>query len=127
MQDREQREAIKENLIEAIRTARKVMCGSTLVIGTPAKVEIEVKKALRRGETVMENGVSRWISHNVVFDPTKSGSAVYIWRGDKVKHEKVLCTKGEDGKITTQTLGFCFLKASTLALRNRMTITKGKL
>jgi hypothetical protein len=110
MQDREQREAAREKLIEAFRTARKVMCGDTLVIGSPAEVELEVKKALRRGVTVTENGVSRWISHNVIHDHTKSGSAAYTWRGDKVKHEKVLVTKGKDGQIKTQTLGFCFFE-----------------
>jgi hypothetical protein len=110
MQDREQREAIKEKLIEAIRTARKVMCGSTLVIGSPFEVEIEAKKALRRGETVMENGVSQWISHQVVFKPDKPGSYAFTWRGNKVKHEKMLCTKTQDGRITTETIGFCFLE-----------------
>jgi hypothetical protein len=112
MQDREQREAAKEKLIEAFRTARKVMCGSTLVIGTPAEVEVEVKKALRRGESVTENGVSRWISHQVVFKSGKSGSDAYVWdkTGNKVKHEKVLCTKTQDGRITTETIGFCFLE-----------------
>ena len=110
MQDRELREARREKLIEAIRKARKAQCGETLVIGTDAEVEKHIQKALRRGETVMENGVSRWISHNVVFDPSKSCSDAYTWRGDKVKHEKVLCTKTQDGRITTETIGFCFLE-----------------
>lgn len=112
MQDREQREANRDKLIEAFRTARKVMCGETLVIGTDAEVEKFVKKALRRGETVTENGVSRWVSHNVVFESDKPGSHAYVWdkSGNKVKHEKVLCTKGKDGKITMKTVGFCFLE-----------------
>jgi len=112
MQDREQREATKTLLIEAIRKARKVMCGETLVIGTHEEVEAYVKKALRRGETVTENGVSQWISNNVVFESDKPGSHAYVWdkTGNKVKHEKVLCTKGKDGKITMKTIGFCFLE-----------------
>jgi hypothetical protein len=112
MQDREQHEALKDKLIEAFRTARKIMCGSTLIIGSPAEVEVYAKKALRRGETVTENGISQWISNNVVFESDKPGSHAYVWdkTGNKVKHEKVLVTKDREGKITAKTIGFCFLE-----------------
>jgi hypothetical protein len=86
------------------------MCGNTLVIGDPKFVEAHVQKALRAGQTVMEKGVSRHINNNVVFDHTKSGSAAYTWRGDKVKHERVLCTKYMDGHVELERVGFCFLK-----------------
>ncbi len=100
----------KEEFMKAFRAARKVQIGSVLYVGNTAHVEPRIKRALRRGATVIENGVSQWISHNVIFDANKSGSAAYTWRGDKVKHEKVLCTKDRDGKITMKTIGFCYLE-----------------
>ena len=110
MQDREQREARKTELIKAIRKARKAMCGETLVIGDHDTVEKHIQKALKAGKTVMENGVCRWIGYKLVYDPTKHGSDAYTWRGDKVKHEKRIMTKQKNGKITCESIGFCYLE-----------------
>ena len=103
-----QRQASREALRAAFRAARKVRIGDTLYIGNGPETEAAIKKGLARGETVEENGVKQWVSLNVIHDHTKEGSAAYIWQGDKVKHEKVLCTKDKDGKLTMKTIGYCF-------------------
>lgn len=111
MQDREKREAARDALIEAIRQARKVMIGETLFIGIGPEVDTAIKKGLRQGKTVTENGVSQWISLEVVFHSDKPGSHAYVWdkTGNKVKHNKVLVTKTlATGEIKLKNVGTCF-------------------
>ncbi len=59
-----------------------------------------ISSGLAKGLTVEENGVSSWYDDREIVDTTKTGSAVYTWRGDKVKCERVLVQKAKDGKIT---------------------------
>lgn len=96
----------REELVEAIRKARKVQVGNVLYIGNDAEINAAIRRGLARGDTVVENGVSQWIEVNEVYDQTKAGSAAYTWRGDKVKCERVLMVKLADGTVHRGFLGY---------------------
>jgi hypothetical protein len=69
-------------------------------------LDAEIDRALNRGATVTENGVSRWIDDFHVMNKGKTGSELYVWRGDKVRIERVLMTKDAKGNVTRKSLGF---------------------
>lgn len=83
---------LREKLIEAFRDARKVRIGDKLVIGNTAEVDPLIKKALNRGQTVSEDGVTCHIEWCARIDTTKSASAQYTWddSGNRVKADKIL-------------------------------------
>jgi hypothetical protein len=103
---------VNESFLDIVAAApkRTVRIGDTLHvhIGEDAfeSLEAKIQRALRHGLTVEENGVSRWITDSPVFDSTKSGSAAYTWKNDKIKVEHILVTKSKDGTITRQSAGF---------------------
>jgi len=103
----------KEILLKAPK--RFVQIDDTLhvFIGEDAKglVDKQVNRALKRGQTVTENGVSRWIESIVIFNAAKEASARYIWHsdGNRVKAEKFLFTK-QGGKVNREKLGCCWTK-----------------
>ncbi len=101
----------RDKLVAAFRAARKVRIGDVLHITTDAGMDAKIEAALNRGETVVENGVTRWISENYVQNLGKTGSARYVWHkdGNRVKTERVLMTK-VTGSVTSKPLGFVWRK-----------------
>lgn len=96
-------------LREASKRAVTIDDTIRLFIGVDdAVIEAEIDKALRRGSTVTEGGVSRWIETFEVIDTTKSGADCFTWRGDKVLAEKVLLTKIK-GEVTRKVIGTTFV------------------
>lgn len=95
---------------------RKVQIGSTLRVwvGTPEEIDRfapaitqEIEKGLNQGKTVREGQTSQWIAEVEVYDHSKSGSAAYVWRGDKVKVERFLVTRTGD-EVTRKSIGFAW-------------------
>lgn len=101
----------REVFLKAFQAARKVRIGNKLYVGNSQEVEPRIKRALAEGKTVSENGVDSWIDFAIVFDSTKSPrSAGYLWKGDKVKYTKTLCTRVRGGVVTRQPAGFCYME-----------------
>lgn len=98
----------RERLLKAFRAARKVVIGSTLFVGTDEEVERRIKRALSRGETVKENGITRWVEEHQVHDKTKTGSAAYTWKGDKVRVERFMVTRLPSGTLSRARIGFAW-------------------
>jgi hypothetical protein len=61
----------------------------------------EIRAALKRGETVVENGVSQWITEQEIITPGQSGSMAYTWSkcGNKIKVGQWLVVKQADGAV----------------------------
>jgi len=74
-----------------------------------AKTE-DIKKAHKKGQATITDGIKSWITHNVIYDASKEGSAAYTWdaSGNKVKNKKILVTIDADGKRTEELLGTVF-------------------
>ena len=96
---------------------RTVQIGGTVFISigasTFAALDAKIMRALRRGETVIENGITKWVEFFAVRDNTKDGTDAYTWHrdGNRVKVEKVLITKTHDNSITREHIGFSWCDA----------------
>lgn len=76
-------------------------------------VDAKIKRALATGGTVTEDGISNWIEDLPLIDYTKPG-LVPITRGQKAKCERVHFTKMPDGRVTRNSLGFVWCKATSV-------------
>jgi hypothetical protein len=74
--------------------------------GCFAAADEAIAKALKRGATIRENGKSTWIEYSMVFDHTKSGSAAFTWRGEKVKVEHIKVTTDGCGTSAREVIGY---------------------
>ena len=100
------REAPKR--VVTIGTTQKIYIGAD----TTDQVEKDIQRGLARGETVVENGISRWIEFMPIHDEAKkkANPDLYhewlIWHkdGNRVKCDKVLHTKGTDGNVDKKIL-----------------------
>jgi hypothetical protein len=101
---------LKETLKQELIRCRKLHIGDTLFITSPELAPEQIRDALEHGKTVTENGVSQWINENEMIVPGQTGSAVYVWKGDKIKVERQLVVKDADGNITRTSLGFAWRK-----------------
>lgn len=99
---------MREDLKKIFGKSRMIRIDNVMhvFVGAGDKADALVKKALNSGKKVTENGVSQWVSKVEVFDSSKSGSAAYIWKGDKIKVERFLVTKDKDGNVTKKSIGF---------------------
>lgn len=112
----EQKEKVRTVFAGTVK--RVVTIGDTahVSIGQPeemaaanAKMDAMIKKALDRGQTVTENGVSQWIEKIAFFNPRPTlASERYRWHadGNRVKAAKYLVTKRADGSIRKKRIGF---------------------
>ena len=83
---------------------RAVRIGDTLhvQIGTAVgetAIDRTIRSALRRGETVIERGVSRWFEDVEDTIAGQSGSAAYVWHadGNRVRATRFEVTKTSAG------------------------------
>jgi hypothetical protein len=114
----EKRAQSKAVLMEAFRKDpfRHIRIDDTVQVfnlSMTAHVHKIADKALRSGSTVVwEDGRTEWIERHVHHDPTKEGSAAYIWdkSNNKVKADIILKTKSRTGEITHRTLGTRFVE-----------------
>lgn len=95
----DKKQELRETLAKGFAACRKITIGETLHIVSPELADELVRKALAAGKTVTENGISRWIEECHVVNPGQTGSAVYVWKGDKIKVDVVLVTRAADGTI----------------------------
>jgi len=106
--------SFKAQLAAAIAAApkRSVQIGGQLHVhvgsDTFGALDAKIAAALRRGDTVTENGESVWIEAEPVYDRTKSGSAAYTWKGERVKIELTRHTRKADGSVTRTPAGFAW-------------------
>ena len=112
---------LKTALLEADK--RVVTIGDTLRIwmGTADEIEslkptieAEIKRALARGDTVTENGTSRWVEESEVRDSSKTASDAYTWSkdGNSIKVEKAMVIKQANGNLRRESIGFGWRKWS---------------
>lgn len=98
---------------------RCVQLGNTLRVwlGTPEEiaqaepeVQKEISRALARGLTVVEDGVSRWMRTQEVPGLGYEGSDRYIWHpdGEKIRVERFIVTKQADGTMSERSIGFAW-------------------
>ena len=97
--------ATQDNLHHMIKTAR---VGQTLFMfddGTTPWAEAEIKKLLESGQCRYHpDGSREFITCDVIFDPTKEGSARYKWdrSGDRVAYNKTFVKVTPDGTVTKE-------------------------
>jgi DNA mismatch repair protein MutH len=109
------KEALKQMLADAPRRTVQIDSTVHLYLGadTTGHVEQTIQKALAAGKTVTDNGTAQWIEHFPVA-LAGTGSARYTWdkSGNRVKCERVLCTRTESGEYTQKVLGFSYRDAT---------------
>jgi|DEB3_MinimDraft_2_1074329.scaffolds.fasta_scaffold56110_2 hypothetical protein len=92
------------NSLLAGATSRVVRIGDTMHVQIGSGVgedaiERTINSALRRGKTVTERGISRWMEDVEDVDATQSGSSAYIWHadGNRVRGTRFEVTKTSGG------------------------------
>ena len=101
----------RQELIEALRTARMVQIGSTLFIGTAEEVQKAISKGLQKGLTIRQGNAVSWIETRPIVDPSKEGSDQYTWHpdGNRIRCEKLLKTQHEGRTIHVGFAGYAWV------------------
>ena len=95
-----EKQDLRKTIAEGLAACRKITICETLHIVSPELADELVSKALKAGKTITENGISQWVEESEIINPGQFGSALYTWKGDKIKVDVALVTRTADGTVT---------------------------